>query len=305
MPATVRVAAAQLGPASEVATDNVPRLVGLIHAARVQDVQLIAFPELALTTYFATRVHDADWQEYFEERLDSPNVAPIRAAARAADMALVLPFAERAGHGCFNSAAFFDADGALLGLYRKMHIPGTAEPQGDPPYGLERRYFLDGDLGFPVYESTVGRVGMLICADRGFPEGWRCLGLGAAEIVVTPYNTSVMVPHNPHSGLSDVETLRQQQALRMCAGANMNGYWVMAPGKAGVERGVEYIGDSLVIGPWGNVLRRSRSDGDELVIADVDLAEAGRVRARLGLDDRRRPEAYGALVEPRAVPVLA
>jgi predicted amidohydrolase len=298
MSRTVRVAAAQMGPASEVAAENVPRLVGLIHAARVQGVQLIAFPELALTTYFPTRVHDADWEGYFEDSLDSPNVATVRATACAAGMALVLPFAERAPHGCFNSAALFDADGSLLGLYRKMHIPGTAEPRGEPPYGLERRYFLDGDLGFPVYEGSLGRIGMLICADRGFPEGWRCLGVAAAEIVVTPYNTSVMVPHNPRSGLSAVETLRQQQPLRMCAGANMNGYFVVAPGKAGIERGVEYIGDSMVIGPWGNILHRAHSDGDELVIADLDLAEAAEVRARLGFEDRRRPETSRALVEP-------
>lgn len=306
MSRTVRVAAAQLGPASEVAADNVPRLVGLIHAARVQGVQLIAFPELGLTTYFATRVHDDDWESYFEESLDGPNVAPIRAAARAAGMILILPFAERAAHGCFNSAALFDADGSLLGMYRKVHIPGTVEPQGPhEPYALERRYFQDGDLGFPVYTSQVGRLGMLICADRAFPEGWRCLGLAGAEIVITPYNTSTAVPHNPRSGRSAVETLRQQQPLRMCANANMNGYFVVAPGKAGVERGVTYIGDSMVIGPWGDIERRARSEGDELVIADLDLADVDEARAHLDFAHKRRPDAYRALVEPAeaALPV--
>jgi predicted amidohydrolase len=299
----VRVAAAQMGPASENPAENTPRLVGLIYQARAQDVELIAFPELALTTYFATRVHDADWERYFEDSLDSPTVTPIRAAARAAGMALILPFAERAAHGCFNSAAIFDADGDLLGHYRKMHIPGTREPVGEEPYSLERRYFLDGDLGFPVYPSSVGRLGMLICADRSFPEGWRCLGLAGAEIVITPYNTSTAVPHNPRSGLSAVETLRIQQPLRMCAGANMNGYFVVAPGKAGVERGAEYIGDSMVIGPWGNILRRARTDGDELVIADLDLADAAEVQTRLDLANKRRPEAYRPLVEGAAAPV--
>jgi predicted amidohydrolase len=298
MPPVVRVAAAQLGPASEVASENVPRLVGLIAAARVQGVHLIAFPELGLTTYFPTAVHDADHDAYFEAGLDTPNVRQVRDAARAAGMALVLPFAERAEHGCFNSAARFDADGALLGLYRKMHIPGTVEPRGEPPYSLERRYFADGDLGFPVYESRLGRIGMLICADRGFPEGWRCLGIGGAEIVVTPYNTSTNVPHNPRSGRSAVETLREQQPLRMRAGANMNGYFVVAPGKAGIERGVEYIGDSMVIGPWGDILQRARSDGDELVICDLELADAAEAKAHLNLHEKRRPEAYRALVEP-------
>jgi N-carbamoyl-D-amino-acid hydrolase len=124
MPSSVRVAAAQMGPASEVASENVPRLVGLIAAARAQGVQLIAFPELALTTYFATAVHDVDRDAYFEAGLDTPNVREVRDAARAADMALVLPFAERAEHGCFNSAALFDADGTLLGMY-----PQDAHPR--------------------------------------------------------------------------------------------------------------------------------------------------------------------------------
>jgi N-carbamoyl-D-amino-acid hydrolase len=305
MSTVIRVAAAQMGPASEVASENVPRLLGLIAAAHVQGVQLIAFPELALTTYFATAVHDADRDAYFEAGLDTPNVRQVRDAARAADMALVLPFAERAEHGCFNSAVLFEADGTALGTYRKMHIPGTVEPRGEPPYALERRYFVDGDLGFPVYASSLGRIGMLICADRGFPEGWRCLGLAGAEIVVTPYNTSTNVPHNPRSGRSAVETLREQQPLRMRAGANMNGYFVVAPGKAGVERGCQYIGDSMVIGPWGDVLRRAQSDGDELVIADLDLADAAEAKTHLNLDEKRRPEAYHALVEPTraAVPV--
>jgi N-carbamoyl-D-amino-acid hydrolase len=303
MPRTVRVAAAQLGPASEVAADNVPRLVGLVNAARVQGVQLIAFPELALTTYFATRVHDADWEAYFEDSLDSPHLVPIRVAAAAAGMALVLPFAELAPHGRFNSAALFDADGSLLGMYRKMHIPGTAEPKGREPESLERRYFLDGDLGFPVYDSSLGRIGMLICADRGLPESWRCLGLADAEIVVTPYNTSTNVAHNPRSGRSAVETLRYQQPLRMCAGANQNGYFVVAPGKAGVERGVPYIGDSMVIGPWGDILTRAASEGDELVIADLALADILDAKAHLNLAIRRRPETYRILVESAAAAV--
>src|SRR4051794_35602165 len=121
----VRIAAAQMGPASEIALENTPRLVGLIQQAAVRGVELIAFPELALTTYFATRVHDDTWPTYFHDSLDAPAIAPIRAAARAANMALILPFAEQAGHGCFNSAALFDRDGTLLGMYRKVHIPGT------------------------------------------------------------------------------------------------------------------------------------------------------------------------------------
>jgi N-carbamoyl-D-amino-acid hydrolase len=303
MSRVVRVAAAQLGPAAEVAADNVPRLVALIQAAGGQGVQLIAFPELALTTYFPTRVHDADLDTYFEDGLDAPNVAAVRAAARAAGLALVLPLAERAPHGRFNSAALFDADGTLLGLYRKMHIPGTAEPRGRDPESLERRYFLDGDLGFPVHDSSLGRIGMLICADRALPESWRCLGLADAEIVVTPYNTSTNVAHNPRSGRSAVETLRYQQPLRMCAGANQNGYFVVAPGKAGVERGVPYIGDSMVIGCWGDILARAATEADELVIHDLDLDDTLEAKAHLNLAQRRRPDTYGVLTAPAAAPV--
>ena len=137
-----------------------PGWLGPIYQARAQDVELIAFPELALTTYFPTRVHDADWERYFEDSLDSPTVTPIRAAARAAGMALILPFAERAAHGCFNSAAIFDADGDLLGHYRKVHIPGTQYR-----WARSRTRWSDGTSSTAISASPSTRAALV---------GWAC-----------------------------------------------------------------------------------------------------------------------------------
>jgi predicted amidohydrolase len=289
----VRVAAAQMGPADEEKAGNIVRIVALIKQAKVLGVELIAFPELALTPYFPVQVHD-DIEKYLEEEMPSPQTQPIFEAAKEAKMAFVLPYAEKSANGCFNSAVIVDGDGTILTKYQKMHIPGSVEP-GPGVIGLERRYFKDGELGFPVVDSSVGKLGMLICADRGFPEGWRILAIKGADIVFTPFNTSTHVPHEPNSGKSSAEQLRESQELRMRGAASINQFYVVAPGKAGFERNVEYIGNSMIISPLGKVLSRTTSYGDELTIADIDL-DVTNIRTRNLL--RRRPEMYTELVEP-------
>jgi N-carbamoyl-D-amino-acid hydrolase len=292
----VRVAAAQMGPASEEKAGNVARIVGLIQQAEVLGVDLICFPELALSPYFAVEGYDKV-EKYFEEELPSPETQPIFDAAKKANMAFVLPYAEKAANGNFNSAIIVDRDGTILTNYQKMHIPGNSTPV--PGFkGMERKFFKDGELGFPVVESSLGKLGILICADRGFPEGWRILAIKGAELVFTPYNTSVNVPHNNESKLSAADELRDMQSMRMRGQACMNHFYVVAPGKAGFERNLEFIGDSLVISPWGSVLSRTKTYGDELAVSEVDLDGVTEYRDNKKVMARRRPEMYGELVNP-------
>ncbi len=211
---------------------------------------------------------------------------PVLRAAADTRMVLVLPFIRAAGGEHFNSLLVADADGRLLGFYDKALIPAG-----------ERPYFAGGRLGFRVFETAVGKVGALICADRSFPEAWRALALGGAEVVVTPYNTSEHVPHNRASERPPLEALREQQALRMRASANMNGYYVVAPGKGGDECGSRYIGDSMVISAWGDVVARSSTAGDELVCAEVDMDVVAEAKRGLGLDWKRRPDLYRVLAK--------
>lgn len=292
----VRTAAAQLGPADEDKASNITRIVALIKQAKVLGVEFIVFPELALTPYFAVQVHD-DFEKYFEEEIPSSLTKPIFEAAKEANIAFVLPYAEKSPNGYFNSAVIVDRDGMILTKYQKMHIPGSAEP-GSGVVGLERMYFNDGELGFPVVDSSVGKVGMMICADRGFPESWRILGVKGAEIVITPFNSSVREPQNRDTGSSLADEEREFHEIRLRGSAIINQYFVVAPGKAGFERNIEYIGNSLIITPKGKVLARTITYGDELAIADIDLDVVTRLHTNNKNLLRRRPEVYTELIQP-------
>ncbi len=287
------VAAAQLGPASPARRDTVARIVRLVEQAGREGVGFLVLPELALSTYFATVVHE-DVTPYFEPGLPAPDTAPIFQAVAAHGITTVLPFAEQQGPRFFNTAALLDRDGREVGRYRKTHIPGQREPADDGSLKiLEKRYFTPGDLGFPVFDTPIGPTGILICYDRRFPEAYRCLALGGAEVIAIGYNTPVFPGNTLARG-------QEQSELCMRAGANANGVYVIAAAKAGVEGGVEYIGGSVVIDPTGDILRKAQSSDDELVLADIDSDAGARVRERLNLDVNRRPELYGDLARMRA-----
>lgn len=289
----LRLAAAQMGPASEAKADNTARAVALVRQAGAARVGLVVLPELALTPYFAVS-QDEDAHVWADDLRSSAHVAEVARAAREGGVVCVLPVAERCGDAVFNSALVLDADGSQAGVYQKTHIPGRRGPGGEPEAG-EVLYFADGRSGFRVFDTAVGRVGVLICADRGFPEAWRLLALAGAEVVAAPYNTSVQVPHDPAAPEGPVAELRRIQHLRIAAAALTNGYFVVAAGKGGVERGVEYVADSQVLDPWGRARARATTEGDELVVVDVDTDElVGRDAPRQL--DRRRPELYAGLV---------
>lgn len=291
---STRVAAAQMGPASEHKPDNVARVEHLLDEAGARGVDLVVLPELALSPYFAVDP-DEDAMRWADEPETSPDVALVVEAARRNQVVCVLPIAERRAEVVYNSALVIDRDGTVAGLYRKAHIPGRIAPDGSP-LGGEVLYFADGTTPFPVVETSVGRVGVLICADRGFPEAWRVLALNGAEIVAAPYNTSVQVPHDRDAPEGSVHELRRIQHLRMAAAALTNGYVVVAAGKGGVERGVEYVADSQVIDPWGRARARAVGSADELVVAEVDLVAELEGRDAMRQLVRRRPDLYTALV---------
>lgn len=295
------VAAAQLGPASPDEAKTVARIVGLIEQAAQSGAKLVCFPEMALTPYFAARMlSDDELASYFHPAPPNDVMAPILDAARSAGMVLVIGFAEEAETGRYNSAAVIDADGTVCGLYRKVHIPGTSEPDGDGPQQLERRYYRDGDLGFPVYDTAIGRVGVLICADRGFPEAWRVLGLRGADIVCTPTNTSVLVPNRTQTGEDGdpAVELRAMKTLQMAASASFNHYYVVGAGKSGTEWGIRYVGGSTIISPWGHQMESAVEDEDVLVMAEIDPSAPARLREKRNLFTRRRIEHYAPIMEP-------
>ena len=285
------VAAAQLGPSSSTKARTVERMVALIQEAGRRDVELLTFSELSLTPYFATRVHAA-WQDFPEDGLPSAVTQPLFEAARQAELHWIFPFAERENGQVYNTAVLIDPAGTIVQKYRKAHIPGVVEPRGEGLDIFEKRYFTEGNLGFPVTALRTGesaRLGMLICYDRRFSEAYRALALDGAELICIPYNTPTF-GRPPEEGHETAEILLRAAAIE-------NQVFIVAAGKAGVEDGVEYIGGSEVISPEGKVLAKARTDGDELVVTTIDLDALTKLKARWDFMPDRRPELYQTLAD--------
>lgn len=289
MTATARVAAGQLGPADATRAGTVKRIVALIRQAGEAGVGLLVLPELALSPYFAARVHDIG--PFVEPGFPSPETEPIVAAVRDTGVVTVVPHAESAGTAVYNSSVVLGAAGAVTGRYRKSHIPGRVEPEAPGEFAiLEKRYFAPGDLGFPLHDSPAGPFGIGICYDRRFPELYRCYALQGAGLVACCFNTPVMTDLG-----ETLESTQEAQELAVRGGAIANAVAVIAAGKAGTEGGVRFSAGSCVIDHKGRILAKAVTEGDELVAADLDLEAAAQARQRMDLPGNRRPELYGLL----------
>lgn len=304
------VAAVQLGPIQREDTrpEVVERLIGLLRRAAEVGAELAVFPELTLTTFFPRWWYpdgSPALDAWFERELPGPETAPLFAEAGRLGVAFCLGFAELTPQGRrFNTAALIDRDGVTeVGRYRKIHLPGHVEHEPWRRFQhLEKRYFSRGDLGFPVFEAFGGKVGMLICNDRRWPESYRMLGLQGVELVCIGYNTPVENPPAPeHDRYGDFHN-----HLVMQAGAYQNGTFVVGVAKAGREAGVDHIGGSCVIHPSGTILAQCTTVGDEVCAARIDLDDCTSYKTTVfDLALHRQPDQYRALADlPPAPPVV-
>ena len=248
--------------------------------AAAQGAKVVCFQELFYGPYFC-QVQDAKFYEYAES-VPGPTVERFAALARELGLVTVLPVYEQEQPGVlYNTAAVIDADGTYLGKYRKTHIPHVN--------GFwEKFYFRPGNLGYPVFDTAVGRVGVYICYDRHFPEGWRALGLNGAEIVFNPSATS--------RGLSNY-----LWKLEQTAAAVANEYFVGTINRVGIEDlgDDDFYGTSYFADPEGKPVDGYGSDSAaELMVRDLDLDLLREVRNRWQFYRDRRPDAYGDLVRP-------
>jgi beta-ureidopropionase len=251
------------------------------HEAKAEGAQVICFQELFYGPYFC-QVQDPEYYEYTEAIPDGPTTQRFQTVARELGMVIVLPMYEHEQSGVYyNTAAVIDADGSYLGKYRKHHIPQVK--------GFwEKFYFRPGNLGYPVFDTAVGKVGVYICYDRHFPEGWRALGLNGAEIVFNPSATS--------RGLS-----AYLWKLEQPASAVANEYFVGAINRVGVEPLGEndFYGSSYFVDPEGQFVGGVGDDHKpELIVRDLDLDLLRVVRDRWAFYRDRRPDSYDNLVEP-------
>ena len=194
----------------------------------------------------------------------------------------------------FNTSILVDRDGKIVGKYRKVHLPGHAE--FDPARSfqhLEKRYFEPGDLGFPVWRTMGGILGMCICNDRRWPETYRVMGLQGVELIVLGYNTPSVNSQKPDEG---PERRMFQHRLSLQAGAYQNSTWVVATAKCGVEDGHPLFGGSMIVNPDGEVVAQAKTEDDELVVADCNLdATIFGKRTVFDFARHRRVEHYGRI----------
>ncbi len=251
------------------------------HEAAKQGAQVMCFQELFYGPYFC-QVQDAQYYSYTEKIPDGPTTALMQDLAKETGMVLVVPMYEEENTGVYyNTAAVIDADGTYLGKYRKTHIPQVK--------GFwEKYYFRPGNLGYPVFETAVGKVGVYICYDRHFPEGARALGLNGAEIVFIPSATS--------RGLS-----QHLWKIEQTSHAIANGYFVGTINRVGVEPlgDNDFYGQSYFCTPRGEFVGDVGDPyNEELLVRDLDMELIQEVRNVWQFYRDRRPDAYGPLVEP-------
>jgi beta-ureidopropionase len=268
-------------PVAAVKKAMIDKHVTLIASAAKEGAQVVCLQELFYGPYFCAE-QQARWYELTERVPDGPTTKLMAELARQHQIVLVVPIYEEDLTGVYyNTAAVIDADGRYLGKFRKMHIPHCA------PGFWEKFYFRPGNLGYPVFETRVGRIGVYICYDRHFPEGARCLGLNGAEIVFNPSATV--------AGLSEYLWKLEQPAHAVA-----NGYFVGAINRPGIEepwRIGEFYGQSYFCDPRGQMLAVGKRDSDDIVISDLDLDLIREVRNTWQFFRDRRPETYGSIVQ--------
>jgi beta-ureidopropionase len=252
-----------------------------IHAAADQGAQVVCLQELFYGPYFC-QVQDADYYSYTEAIPDGPTTRLLQKAAETHRIVIIAPMYEEEQPGLYyNTAAVIDADGSYLGKYRKNHLPQVK--------GFwEKFYFRPGNLGYPVFDTAVGRIGVYICYDRHFPEGWRALGLAGAKIVFNPSATS--------RGLSAYLWRLEQPAAAVA-----NEYYIGAINRVGIEPlgDNDFYGGSYFVDPRGQLVGDAAGDAtDEVIVRDLDLGKLNEVRDLWQFYRDRRPDSYGGLVNP-------
>jgi predicted amidohydrolase len=290
MPRDITVAAAQLGPIQKAESRQavVARMVDLMDEAKGKGADFIVYPELALTTFFPRWYHEdrAEADIWFEKEMPNAATRPLFERAVKHGMGMSFGYAEMTPNGHhFNTSILVDQKGAIVGKYRKVHLPGHVEFDKERSHQhLEKRYFEPGDLGFPVWRFMGGVVVM---------------GLQGVEMIVLGYNTPSI-----NSQKSEEGPLRRifHHKLSLQAGAYQNSTWVVAVAKAGVEDGNPLFGCSVIVNPDGEIVAETRTEEDELLVhrCDLDVTRFGK-ETIFDFKRHRRIEHYGLITSQTGV----
>ena len=285
MTAPLSIAVVQCALAGDC-SDNVARVSALVREAASRGAKIVLTPELLEGPYFP---QSEDENAFDRARPIDGHPTIARMQALASELEIVLPVSvfERAGQSYYNSVAILDADGALLGVYRKSHIP-------DGPGYEEKFYFRPGDTGFRVWDTRHGRIGVGICWDQWFPEAARAMALAGAEALLYP--TAIgSEPNEP-----DEDTCAPWRRV-MIGHAVANAMPVAAANRVGIEAELEFYGSSFVCDQRGDVRAELGRNDEGVALATFDREALRRYRANWGFFRDRRPELYGRLTSDEPV----
>ena len=268
---------------------NLDKAVAKVEEAARAGAQVVCLPELFRSQYFCQSEDVATFD--LAEPVPGPSTEALSRAAKAHGVAVIAPVFERRAAGIYhNSAAVIDADGKVLGLYRKMHIPD------DPAY-YEKFYFTPGDLGFPAFDTASGRVATLICWDQWYPEGARLAALQGAAVLFYP----TAIGWHPHEKAEYGATQRDAWMTVQRGHAIANGLYVAAVNRVGFETppgggaGIEFWGSSFVADPQGVLLAIGSTDKEQILVAEIDPARIEDVRRNWPFLRDRRIDAYSGM----------
>jgi predicted amidohydrolase len=269
----------------------------LMDEAKARGADLIVYPELALTTFFP-RWYMEDQTEvdaWFEREMPNAATMPLFERAARHQIAMSFGYAELTPDGHhYNTSLLTDKGGKIVGKYRKIHLPGHSEFDTARAFQhLEKRYFEPGDLGFKVWRTLGGILGMAVCNDRRWPETYRVMGLQGVEMVLIGYNTP---SSNPEKKAETLEKRMFHNRLAAQAGAYQNSTWVVSVAKAGIEDGHPLIGGSLIVNPDGEIVVEASTEEDELLVhaCDLDITNFGK-QTIFNFAAHRRIEHYGLI----------
>jgi N-carbamoylputrescine amidase len=268
----MRIAGIQMSAGPDIGR-NIQRAVEMAELAAAKDAKIIGYPELFLTTWFPMKEDERLFS--LAKDTSSEIIKRFCDVSKATRTVLIVPFFEFSSGRYFNSAAVFDS-GKLNGTYRKIHIP-------DLQLYRERFYFSPGDAGFPVFETSQGKIGVQICWDNLFPEGARVLALKGAEIVFAPTAAAL----NTH----------KLWECAISANAFANNIFIFRVNRVGQEEGITFYGRSFCVGPWGEMASELAGGKEAIVLADIDRNERDAADTTWGFLKHRRPNEYGDLVK--------
>ncbi|KAF0151700.1 MAG: N-carbamoylputrescine amidase [Ignavibacteria bacterium] len=271
--------------------ENEKKTLNWIKKAAKQGAQIICLPELYRSQYFCQK---EDFSLFdLAETIPGPSTKAFQKAARENKTAIVLPIFEKRAPGIYhNTVVMIDADGAILGLYRKMHIPD------DPAY-YEKYYFAPGDLGFRAFETKYGKVGSLICWDQWYPEGARLTALQGASVLFYPTAIGWHPAEKERYGKAQKDSWITVQRGHAIA----NGVYVCSVNRIGFEQpvqeqaGIEFWGSSFICDPQGVIIAEASSNKEEIIQAEVDLTHLETVRRNWPFLRDRRIDAYGEITK--------